>query len=51
MPKKAKEGVEWAANSILRGDGRGDLILRSPVTKAPVCVMLSICEIYSGPLL
>ena len=37
----AKEGVEWAvANGILLGDGMGDLMLHSPVTREQVCVML-----------
>ena len=37
----SKEGVDWAvANSILLGDGMGDLMLHSPVTREQICVML-----------
>lgn len=37
----AKEGVEWACqNKLMVGDNRGDLMLRSPLTREQFCVIL-----------
>ncbi len=36
-----KEGVEWAVkNGLMVGDGTGNLMLHSPITRAQFCVML-----------
>ncbi len=36
-----KEGVEWAtSNGLMAGDGNGDLMLHSPLTRGQFCVML-----------
>lgn len=36
-----KEGVEWAReNGIMAGNGNGDLMLHSPLTRGQFCVML-----------
>ncbi len=36
-----KEGVEWAVNNgLMVGDGTGNLMLHSPITRAQFCVML-----------
>lgn len=37
----AKDGVDWAtSNGIMLGDGAGDLMLHSPITREQFCVML-----------
>ena len=37
----AKEGVDWATrNKLMAGDGKGDLMLHSPITREQFCVML-----------
>lgn len=37
----SKESVEWAINfGLMAGDERGDLMLRSPLTREQFCVML-----------
>ena len=37
----AKDAVEWAVkNNLLVGDGSGDLMLKSPLTREQMCVML-----------
>ncbi len=37
----AKEAVEWATtNGLMFGDGSGDLMLHSPITREQFCVML-----------
>ena len=36
-----KPGVEWCTrNKIMVGDGKGDLMLHRPITRAEFCVML-----------
>lgn len=36
-----KDGVEWAReNGIMAGNGNGDLMLHSPLTRGQFCVML-----------
>ncbi len=37
----SKDAVEWAvANGLMIGDDKGDLMLRSPITREQFCVML-----------
>ena len=36
-----KDGVDWATESgLMAGDGSGNLMLHSPLTRAQFCVML-----------
>ncbi len=37
----SKDAVEWAvSNGLMVGDDKGDLMLRSPITREQFCVML-----------
>jgi len=44
----SKDAVSWAVeNGIMSGDGNGDLMLRSPLTREQFCVMLKrFCETF-----